>query len=122
MRSDMLKRIVGAALAGVALSIMTLGGCDVKKNDPLMDLKTGDGTHEVGKEIAPGTWVTANAGPHTANAQCEWYVEKKSAQGRVTLRSHEPGNTIQKVYLANGDIFHTHRCGTWARTSVKNQT
>ena len=82
----------------------------------------GDGTYVAGKDIPSGTWVTANTGPHSGDAQCEWTVAKPSGSGTVLLRSHDPGETIQRVYIGPDEEFKTSLCGTWVFESKKNTT
>lgn len=117
----MIGKTTAAAAAGVLLALGTLGGCP--RHQPVFTFKVGDGHYDVTADrLATGTWETANAGPHTDAVQCEWYVSKSSSQGRVQVRSHNPGSTIQRVYLGPGDVFDTHACGTWVRISPKNLT
>jgi hypothetical protein len=87
-----------------------------------LDHTFGDGSFTVGEDIAPGTYITANTGPHTEAVQCEWTVSKESNRGVVTLRSGETGDKVQQVYLAGGDVITTAHCGIWAWESSENLT
>lgn len=82
----------------------------------------GDGSWEAGEDIRPGTWTTANAGPHNRSVKCEWTVVKKSNTGTVLVRGVDTGEKVQTVYVEYGEVLKTANCGTWGWLDRKNLT
>lgn len=114
--------MLGKILAAAALGAVLGTGACTPPPGPVLDKKFGDGTWGAGSKVWPGTYRTANTGPHEGRAQCEWTVSKESNSGTVTLRSHDPGEKVQSVYLADGDVITTRLCGTWGWVTSKNLT
>lgn len=71
----------------------------------------GRGGHDVGVDIAPGTYV---ADP---SSNCYWSRSVPDAQGRghdvVEDVFDHPGDGEHRVTLAAGERFSSSRCGTW---------
>lgn len=107
-----------AWVAGAVVAVVLVAACA----PPQLDKEFGDGTYTTGKDIFVGTYETANSGPHSGDAQCEWTVRKPSNSGTVLLRSVDPDNKIQTVYIGPDESITTSLCGTWVWKSRENLT
>ena len=108
---------VAGAVVAVALTLASAACAP-----PPLKQQFGDGTFTTDEDIVVGTYETANTGPHSGTAQCEWTVRKPSGSGTVLLRSVNPDSTIQTVYIGPDESITTSLCGTWVWKSRENLT
>jgi hypothetical protein len=75
-------------------------------------LKTsiGDGTWVVGKDIAPGTYSTQNAGYCTYDA-----MSSSGGGNRGKVSSGDSTGQVQVSIDPDVTTFTTHGCGTWVK-------
>lgn len=73
----------------------------------------GEGTYEVGPEVAPGKYKSAGAKP-SAFQLCTWTV--KGSDGKVIDLGSANGETEQQlVTLKAGQVFESSGCHPWVK-------
>jgi hypothetical protein len=71
----------------------------------------GDGTWQVGVDIAPGTYMTTGA---VGGATCHHALRAARTGGKLTANSTGPGHATAVLAAVDG-WFATSGCATWTR-------
>ncbi|NVM99036.1 hypothetical protein G6035_10260 [Arthrobacter sp. SDTb3-6] len=71
----------------------------------------GEGTWAVGRDIAPGTYVSTSA----VDSDCYWAILAGGSNGSDIIENDIPGGGRPSVTLSAGQDFKTSRCGTWTK-------
>jgi hypothetical protein len=71
----------------------------------------GEGSWAVGRDIAPGTYVSAAA----VSSDCYWAILAGGSNGSDIIENDIPGGGRPSVTLSAGQDFKTSRCGTWTK-------
>ena len=71
----------------------------------------GEGTWAVGRDIAPGTYVSAAA----VSSDCYWAILAGGSNGSDIIENDIPGGGRPSVTLSAGQDFKTSSCGTWTK-------
>ncbi|CEA09217.1 hypothetical protein BN1051_02584 [Arthrobacter saudimassiliensis] len=70
-----------------------------------------DGTWTVGRDIAPGTYRSAQP----VAERCYWGIYRSGSNGSDIIANDIPGGGHPMVTLAEGQDFTSARCGKWEK-------
>lgn len=113
------KHVLASAVVAAGLTLTN----SCAPPNPVMSREFGDGTWNAGEQIRPGTYRTANVGPHEPGKPCTWTVTKESNKGKVLLKDNgDTGEKIQEAYVDAGEVIFSNNCGTWGWVSRSNET
>ncbi len=70
-----------------------------------------EGTWAVGRDIAPGTYVSAAA----VSSDCYWAILAGGSNGSDIIENDIPGGGRPSVTLSAGQDFKTSSCGSWTK-------
>ncbi len=120
-----LDDIIANGLADGAPEIVTIASTDAgfsssgcgSWSNVLAPLKTpdapfGDGTFQVGEEIAPGTWRSSEEAPDS----CYWERLSGFSGELADIDANDISEAAAIVTIGASDVgFHSSGCGTWSR-------